>query len=422
MKEQVGFNAFKKILCVSLPRSIDRREYIKDYFSSINISNYIFIDAVDKDDRVVKDHYKKKLVASYPVCFRCGAYFCNEENCNNILIPQQVATFLSHIKVWNYIKEEKLDTALIVEDDVVFTEKAVKGMSSIFNKHTFSQLSFYKNSEVLLRLGWAKGKEHDSLDKYQFVPDAIRMSNPCYALTDKMARLLIDEFRHIETTVDVFLHRNVAKKVKTYTIFPPIAYEHSHSTGKFPSLIHPKKERINYLKSHNGESSVIRSENEKLNSHLSHVIFIENAFIVLDQNFDRGKIFSVIKRLLDVVIRQTDDIFYFRDLILSNRYWLKNLNIFESCGALYYFQNIYLVTEEDSEIACKVRKMGIDTGWSLEKLEDRCLGDNFNPKERQSYLKVSMLILREPKKMGHRKIAKSVTSNCEIRYKYDMSK
>jgi hypothetical protein len=67
-------------------------------------------------------------------------------------------------------------------------------------------------------------------------------------MTNALARKLLATFTSIDTTVDIFIHERVGLKVNNHTLFPPLAYELSASTGGFPSLIRAKRIRAHYLR------------------------------------------------------------------------------------------------------------------------------------------------------------------------------
>lgn len=111
------------------------------------------------------------------------------------------------------------------------------------------ELSFTASEPSLLRLGWALNDEHTGDTPFR-IDDTIKMSNPCHAITSAYARSLLDEFQRVDHTSDVFQHKAAAVAQKhAHTVFPPIAYELSWSTGALDSLIHPKEVRVEYLRS-----------------------------------------------------------------------------------------------------------------------------------------------------------------------------
>ncbi|MEO0405915.1 MAG: glycosyltransferase family 25 protein [Cyanobacteria bacterium P01_A01_bin.135] len=265
---------FDRVYCVSLSRSRDRRQYIQGYFSELGVDDYQFWDATDKTDPLVAQYYEAGLVQQYPPCFRCGQYTCGDDNCNNVLIPPQVATFITYLRLWREIVASGVGRALVVEDDVKFAPYANQTARQLVEGDQLNAIDFVADVPGLLRFGWALCKEHQPVDSPGFQADVVRYSNPCHALTRAMAELLLQEFDKITTTVDVYQHKIIAAKTKTYTLMPPLAYELSWSVGEFASLIHPKQIRIDYLQEHQPQATTaIQQAQHSFDGHHAHILY-----------------------------------------------------------------------------------------------------------------------------------------------------
>jgi len=262
---------FDRVFCINLPNSIDRRQYITDYFKKLGIDDYEFFNATDKTDSIVSEYYANEKVATFPPCFRCGKLSCGKKECNNVLIGPQVATFITYLRLWQHIIDENIGTALIVEDDVKFTEYAEETSGLIEN--SLEKLDFNALNPMLLRLGWALCDDHKPSNHPNFETNCVKMSNPLHAVTRAFAIKLVSEFKIVDTTVDVYQHRQFEDKAKTYTLFPPLAYELSWSTGEMSSLIHPKPIRVRYLKEKqpNNSEKIIAAE-KIVNEHIAHIL------------------------------------------------------------------------------------------------------------------------------------------------------
>jgi hypothetical protein len=103
---------FDRVYVVSLISSNDRRKHIVEQFDQIGIVDYEFHDAVGHNDPVVTEFYETNRVALYPPCFRCGKADCGNPECNNTLIPQQVAVFITYLRLWEKVAARK-ERALI---------------------------------------------------------------------------------------------------------------------------------------------------------------------------------------------------------------------------------------------------------------------------------------------------------------------
>lgn len=265
---------FDRVFCLSLPGSSDRRQYIHNYFSEMGIEHYQFFDATDGTDPTVLDYFKKGLVANYPPCFRCGKLSCGNDKCNNILIPPQVATFISYLRLWKTITASDIQNALIVEDDVRFTDYVPGVVEQMVNDGTLQKTGLFDPKPVLLRFGWALCDDHTNPAELSVRRGVIKMANPCHAINRAFAERLVVEFTMVNHTADVFQHDRVGAQIDNYTIFPPLSYELSWSVGAVDSLIHPKTSRVNYLKRFNPEQTQkIAAAQQAVQRHVSHILY-----------------------------------------------------------------------------------------------------------------------------------------------------
>jgi hypothetical protein len=191
-----------------------------------------------------------------------------------VLIPAQVATFVSYLNLWKHVVDLKVGTALIVEDDVSFTDYAPQVASTIVDRGLLDQTGLWGDQPTLLRLGWAAGPEHRWSGRVELVRNYIQMSNPCHALNRAMASRLLEAFERVEMAVDGFTHRHVGSTVANFTLLPPLASELSWSSGAVDSLIHPKPIRAVYLRENHPErADLIEAAERAVREHASHIIY-----------------------------------------------------------------------------------------------------------------------------------------------------
>ena len=263
---------FDTVKVINLKSSHDRRAYIESHLYTHGVTNFSFQEAISSDDALVAEYYAKRLVQKFPPCFRCGNKTCDRPACNNVLIPAQVANFLSHLAVWREAATGKLGRVLILEDDVAFTPNARKTVARLADTVASGRVPFAATDCAMLRLGW--GDEGGGVANIRRslaenvlpfrVSAAIRMANPCYAMTPRFAQKVVARFERIDTTSDIFLHQRCKDLGDVLTIFPKIASELSSSKGTLRSLIHPKAIHAEYLRG--------RDEVEAANGYLSDVV------------------------------------------------------------------------------------------------------------------------------------------------------
>ena len=227
----------QKTFVVTLAEDSARRAHIREHLPAVGLKNFEFVDAVHHRSESVRRLYEQGKVAEYPGCFRCGQAEC--ACVNNIIIPQQVANWLSFIRIWEQCSVHPEAFFLICEDDVSFNDGAGRVLSSFLE--TFEP----KSGNTLVRMA-ASGKNPNTLvdDVVLQLSNRVVMSNAAYILNGRMAQLLLRAFDRIETTSDIWLHRDIASRSDVYavTIEPLLATDLSFNRefARFESRIHPK--------------------------------------------------------------------------------------------------------------------------------------------------------------------------------------
>ncbi len=241
-----------------------------DHLSSIGIADFQFFDAFGPSHPSVAKYRADGLVATFPPCFRCGKTSCGKSDCNNVLIDPQVATFATYLALWQRIAATP-QRALIVEDDVVFHRHWRRVLRRLARRVHSGGLAFRPDTSRMIRMGWALGEDHRRFARFQ-VSDTVKMSNPCHAMTSTFAANLLQRFRRVDTTADIYLHRDAPIAGEAVTVLPPIASELSWSTGQFASLIHPKDIHADFLEG-TGDATTARAHRDTVQAHVKHMEF-----------------------------------------------------------------------------------------------------------------------------------------------------
>ncbi|WP_170434667.1 glycosyltransferase family 25 protein [Ruegeria arenilitoris] len=254
MTRSTGLGIFEgivdRVIVLSLPKATERRERLPQHLAEFGITCFDWHDAFSPEDPEVQELYDMDLVADFPPCFRCGKERCDCEN--NVLIPTQVANFASHLDIWQRTSQSR-ERVLVMEDDIVLHPWAARVARKLRKRIDAGKIPLRPETPMLLRLGWAKSREHHPYRWFRAVPKA-HMANPCYAITPAFAQKLLDRFSRIDTTSDIFLHDQVADRSDSLSIYPPIASELSWSEGSLDSHIHPKENRLEFLKKNKMDS------------------------------------------------------------------------------------------------------------------------------------------------------------------------
>ena len=227
----------KHIYVINLTESSDRKKYMIELFKKNNITNYSFFNAVSYKSNRIQNLMKTNFVKKFPPCFRCHKLHCDCSN--NFLLDKQVANFSSFIDLMKIIENKpNHQIFMICEDDICFTKLGIHNINFIFKTKKFNL-----NQPFLLRLS----KGFSNLHNLKITPklnQKITMSNPCFVINSLYAKSFLNHLKHIYTTSDLYIHRDLVKKDKSiqhFTLFPIPIYELSTNKFKqFKSTIIPK--------------------------------------------------------------------------------------------------------------------------------------------------------------------------------------
>jgi GR25 family glycosyltransferase involved in LPS biosynthesis len=234
-------NYIDNIYIINLKNNLERKKYIIEYFSKLKLNKYIFFSATNSRDKIVKTYYNQGKIFQYPPCFRCGRESCNCDN--NILIPQQIANWISFLRLWQKIAAfDAHKNFMICEDDVYFYDYWQNNLDFFFTE--FYPQNINSQEPFLLKLAQS-GLPLTSSSQDPCITNKIVMSNVCYILNAKMAKFLLNTFGKIIHTSDVYVHQIIPliyPNLQIYTLEPLIATDLSFNkdTAKFMSNIHPK--------------------------------------------------------------------------------------------------------------------------------------------------------------------------------------
>jgi len=284
---------FDRIVVVSLGRSTDRRGHAVAHLRECGLPRFEFFDATPEDDPAVAQACGAGDVRMYPPCFRCGQLDCGKPDCNNFLIPAQIATFITYRRLWRDIAAGTAERVLVLEDDVAVHAYAPRVLMRLAREISAGRVPFVAGARCLLRLGWALGKEHRGDEPFR-VREDVRMSNPCHALTRSYAQALIDRDRGIVHTADVYQHQLAPRPGEAWTVFPPLASDMSWSVGSFDSTIHPKAVRSTWLRAH-GDGVAAKKNEERVARHVKKKQF--RPLLVI------GPVGDVVHRVVDAFRR-----------------------------------------------------------------------------------------------------------------------
>lgn len=205
-----------KAYCINLERAVERHKKSEQEYQRLGVP-FEFIKAVDGNKLTNQDISK------------LGYDELAAKNLRNIygkrgLDHREIACALSHLKVYQKIKEEKTPIALIAEDDAEF----------IFDKDYLGELlkELPENWEIcsLFHSGSCKRIGH-----YICRFDSLPGSSVCYLLTLKGAEKLLELSQPLRLAADALIGRAIYKGVlKGFGAFP---VKVKHNDNSFSSLL-----------------------------------------------------------------------------------------------------------------------------------------------------------------------------------------
>ncbi|MCH8502328.1 MAG: hypothetical protein LAT77_10515 [Aliidiomarina sp.] len=270
------------VLCLTLPNARERQKLVKKEFVRHQFKHYQFFPGVDAHSVKVRQAFENSRVIPFPGCFRCGQGDCGKD-CNNILIPQQVAVVLSFQALLRQVANGPHELMFVCEDDIVIADYA----SDVFSHQAVQSLlqNALEDPErpFLLRLGSPKVPGYFS--NMGDLPDVrldneVRMSNYAFVVNRKMAHIATTRLEHINHTADVILHSDLADAGSCFSLTPQIVHDRSWATGELMSGIHPKRKNVDYaLKVYGAESLEYKQAALSLKTHRKKARETEFAFI-----------------------------------------------------------------------------------------------------------------------------------------------
>jgi GR25 family glycosyltransferase involved in LPS biosynthesis len=180
---------FNKILVLNYDE--DRKRHIVKHFKEKNIHNYVFIKGVDGRKLKKKTGYNKLVKLYKPSLQEQSVFSCWP------LSFGEIGCSLAHLKAFKYILNNKLNNALVCEDDIFFNDN--------FKNHEIMLDNIPDNWDLLHFHSWRgfDAWSHENFEEYtlskkrkqinQYVYKGYKEygGTTCYGITYNTARCLI---------------------------------------------------------------------------------------------------------------------------------------------------------------------------------------------------------------------------------------
>ncbi len=327
--------------CLSIKTAIERRTHMQKEFERLRITNYNFWDAYTPESKEVIDFISSGKVKTFPPCFRCGQVKCNCSN--NYLMPTQISNALSFMDIFEDIRKNGKDEFYIIcEDDISFYKKHLLLLDNLLSKEYLKEKWDYKeNKPLLIRLASPAPKQ-EQIEEIDLNINKVIMSNYCFLINQSFAKYITNNFDRIETTSDIFIHKEISNNILNLTMTPPICHDLSWNEGVFESSIRPKQKHIDYLKNTGDFDGAIKKEKE----FKSHVDRIESReLLILGHPRGGTKYIAELIQQINIKIKHEDMgtegtaswMFAVED---ENPYFLPKYSIYAKNRKYNYFYNI----------------------------------------------------------------------------------
>lgn len=239
----MALNIFDEIYCLTLPESPERHNHISRELNDKKITSFSFHIGYGPDSHEVNKAFSERRVANKEQCFRCHHETCK---CgNNILIRSQVACFLSYLDIFNRAVNSGKRTFVCLEDDVIISSNYLLFGACLLNSKSLSKYGFYSDEPALLKMGSPRKCTSVSISAEEmrsrdWILDSSEMSNTMFAFNLAFAKLALKNSEQINSTSDIYIHRDLALVSSSHKLPVQFAHDLSWSEKKIPSLIHPK--------------------------------------------------------------------------------------------------------------------------------------------------------------------------------------
>lgn len=215
----VNLNSLK-IIIINLKRTADRKKHMENKMKKLNLSNYIFFEAVDGKHDLHKYNYKIMDIWFDPH----NKTYINEG---------EIGCALSHHLVWKYIVENNISKALILEDDTIFKTNFKEMYKKIINMNIDYDMLYLSRNPLnnLFNLGpeenynelLVKSKYSHNLDGYIITKagcQKLLQTNFIYNL------IVVDEFLPIMYDVD-YPYKKFSKYFEKYEKLKTLALKNT---------------------------------------------------------------------------------------------------------------------------------------------------------------------------------------------------
>lgn len=228
-------------LVLSIEGEAARQRSAMQQLTAAGIGNFRFFPAFEPGAPEVVAAFRCGQVATFPPCFRCGGLECDRSDCNNVLVPTQIANFLGFMAMFRHVLRGTDRVTMIVEDDLEFVNWSADVLSRVLCPEALDTLGILGDQPALLRLANSRRQSADALlaenPEPRLVPGVDTPANPGFVFNRAFATLAIQRFGGITHTSDNYIHRQLAPFCRHATLSPPLIRDLSSGLRLIPSVL-----------------------------------------------------------------------------------------------------------------------------------------------------------------------------------------
>lgn len=187
--------------------STERWNFVKSQLDALNL----VYERIDGVDAAVLDNSE---IAKYYSCSENRKLFCRP------LGIGEIGCYMAHIRCWEQIISQQLDFGVILEDDVILSER-ISDALKILNSN-LRQFDFISIQNETKKRWLYSSESFGEFSFYEFVKTSGGFWG--YVLSRNAAKTLLDNLIPFGITADTNVHLYYKYKITVKSLFPPIVF------------------------------------------------------------------------------------------------------------------------------------------------------------------------------------------------------
>lgn len=180
---------FDRIFILHLPRTVKRRALVLCQTAFLGSSRVEVVPAVDGRKLDLEDMLAQGVLK-------------RDKHLQRDLTPGEVGCYLGHVRIWNSMVKQKLNHALICEDDIVWRSDAHAIVDSFMTEVQDDWDIIHFHNSIRIGSGVYNDPGRKQISGHVWRGYNEGRGSACYALRARGAQFLLDRAFPIQSTVD----------------------------------------------------------------------------------------------------------------------------------------------------------------------------------------------------------------------------